>query len=71
MGYLSYWIGSKTTGGEMKIIKIKKCLHCPHADGPAIAGLLFCYYEGETVDENSIPTWCPLEDAPDGQPEVK
>ena len=54
----------------MKIIKIESCEDCPHCTGPdwnkkAKEMKYTCQVIPEWIqDEDAIPSWCPLEDAP-------
>lgn len=58
-------------GGEMgKAIWVNRCYDCPHIRwDTSTLSITFCSevdpHPIDIPDENAIPEWCPLEDAPE------
>ena len=55
----------------MKIIKVETCGDCPYCSYSYNRVLRCSRADRKAVKRNTIPTWCPLEDPPDAQPEVE
>lgn len=55
----------------MKIIKVEACSKCPLKHYDAAPNLYVCDLKNISITKmSSIPSWCPLEDAPDGWEEI-